>query len=560
VEPADGPSLLLGFLSARHQLGTIEVAPSHGGGHALIAATELDGVALEDGAEVASEPLLILDGKTSDLLDVYTRSVAEAMDARAAHEVLSGWCSWYQLYTTVTEADVDRNLKTLLEHREQLPLRLVQLDDGYQRAIGDWLELNEKFLHGMRPLVQRVRNAGFLPGLWLAPFLLSAESDTYAEHPDWVVRDELGDPLNAIDNWGTANYAVDTTHPEALRWLEHVLRTVCEDWGYEYVKLDFLYAAAMRGRRFDPQVTGVEAYRRGLEVLRQAVGERFILGCGAPLVPSIGLVDGMRIGSDVASYWGEEGNSDGPALRNAMRATLARLWMHGRWWSNDPDVVVVRANDSQLSFAEVQAWAAVVALSGGMLFEGDDLSRVEPARRELLARLLPPSGEAARAFPPLVELMPERLVLRVQRAWSEWYVIGVANWSDAEADVRFDPFDSELDLGLYHVFDLWSGAYLGRHSSALDLGALPPHSMRLLSVHPDLGRPQTIGSSGHLLGEAMDLAAEEWDPAAGVLTLIPSDRGPRSRRSEFVVYDPRGPLQRVPFSAADARPITLHFT
>src|SRR5205823_10949008 len=110
-----------------------------------------------------------------------------------------------------------------------------------------------------------------------------------------------------------------------------------------------------------------------------------------PLLPSIGLVDGMRIGSDVAAYWGRGGNADGPALSNALRATLARMWLHGRWWANDPDCVIVRASDTELSLDEVQAWAAVVALSGGMLFVGDDVSRVEPDRLALLARLLPAS-------------------------------------------------------------------------------------------------------------------------------------------------------------------------
>lgn len=95
----------------------------------------------------------------------------------------------------------------------------------------------------------------------------------------------------------------------------------------------------------------------------------------------------MRIGSDVANFWGREGNADGPSLRNATRATLARLWLHGRWWINDPDCVVIRAHDTQLSLAEVQGWASVVALSGGMVFVGDDVSRVDESRLALLARL-----------------------------------------------------------------------------------------------------------------------------------------------------------------------------
>ena len=325
------------------------------------------------------------------------------------------------------------------------------------------------------------------------------------------MRDERGEPLNALDNWGAANYALDTTHPEALEWIAQVIRTVCDDWGFEYLKLDFVYAAAMRGQRHDPNLTGVQAYRKGMLRIREVAGDRFLLGCGAPLLPSVGIVDGMRIGSDVAAYWGDEGNSDGPALRNATRATLARGWMHGRWWANDPDCVIVRAADTQLSLAEVEAWAAVVALSGGMLFVGDDVSRVEPERLALLARLIPPSGQAAEVGPPLLNRMPSRLHLRVRRAWGEWSIVGIANWLDVPANATFDPLDFGLDAAC-HVFDLIRGHYLGRCSGSLGLGEIEPHGLRLLSIHPDLGRPQTVGSTGHLLGEAMDLAREVLGP------------------------------------------------
>jgi alpha-galactosidase len=554
---ADGSlSLLLGFVSARAQLGTVEISPSDRNGHSLIAATELDGTAQND---VVSEPLLISTGFESELFEMYARTVADHMQARTPHEVLTGWCSWYQLYTSVSEADVDRNLASLTARREQLPLRLIQLDDGYQHAVGDWLDLNEKFPSGMPSLVARIKQHGFMPGLWLAPFLVSAKSRTYAAHPDWVVRDERGEPLNAIDNWGSANYAVDTTHPAVLDWLEHVITSVGNDWGYEYLKLDFLYAAAMRGTRYDQNVTGVQAYRRGMELVRRTAGDRFILGCGAPLVPSVGLVDGMRIGSDVAAYWGSEGNSDGPALRNATRATLARGWMHGRWWTNDPDCVVIRATDTELSLAEVQAWLALVALSGGMLFVGDDVSRVEPERLDMLSRLFPPSGQAAAASPPYSGLIPERLQLRVERPFGAWSVVGIANWSDVDVRATFNPVEFQLESAQYHLVDLWSGEYLGLSAQLVDVGPLPPHSMRLLSVHPEGGRPHTVGSTGHLLGEAMDLADEVWDEANRVLTLHPSAKSPAMRRAEFIVADPHGPPRRIAFSAADPRPIHIQF-
>jgi alpha-galactosidase len=554
VLEADGhPSLLVGFLGATEQLGTIEILPSPDGGHSIVAATELEGIELAPGAEVVSEPLLVQEGVTADLIDLYAQRVAEHMRARHRGDVLTGWCSWYQLYTTVSEAAVERNLASLSHHRNQLPLRLIQLDDGYQHAVGDWLELNEKFPSGMRALVGRIRDAGFMPGLWLAPFLLSERSHTYARHPDWVVRDANG-PLNAIDNWGCANFAVDTTHPDVLAWLREVIRTVCADWGFDYLKLDFLYAAAMRGHRFNANFTSAQAYRHGLRALREIAGERFILGCGAPLLPSIGLVDGMRIGSDVAAYWGGEGNSDGPSLRNATRATLARLWMHDRWWINDPDCLVVRAADTELSLAEVEAWAGVVAMSGGMVFVGDDLSQLDSERLRLIQRLLPPSGQAARAREPLVGHLPERLHLPVQRDWGAWDVVGIANWSDAPRQAAFDPADFDLQPMSRHVVDLWTSEYLGLYSGSADLGVLPPHAMRLLSIHADPARPTVIGSTGHVLGDVMDLADEHWDAAERILILTPSTS---AQTAEFLVADGLGGLRHVPFTGGS--PVAVRF-
>jgi alpha-galactosidase len=52
-----------------------------------------------------------------------------------------GWCSWYQYFHDVTEADLLGNLA----RSAGWPFDVFQLDDGFQRAIGDWLETNEKF-------------------------------------------------------------------------------------------------------------------------------------------------------------------------------------------------------------------------------------------------------------------------------------------------------------------------------------------------------------------------------------------------------------------------------
>jgi hypothetical protein len=171
--------------------------------------------------------------------------------------------------------------------------------------------------------------------------------------------------------------------------------------------------------------------------------------------------------------------------------------------------------------------------------------------------------------------MPERLHLRVQRPFGAWSVVGIANWSDVEIEATFDPAEFQLEPARYHLVDLWTGTYLGMSSQPVDLGQLPPHAMRLLSVHPEHGRPQTIGSTGHLLGEAMDLADEVWDGRNHTLTLVPASASrlpdsagspnsprrviPPSRTGEFLIYDPNGLPRRIPFSASDPRPMRVPF-
>ena len=67
------------------------------------------------------------------------------------------------------------------------------------------------------------------------------------------------------------------------------------DFGYRFLKLDFLFGGAEEGMRHDPYATGVEAYRRGMEAIRESVGnDVYILGCGAPIPDHHGLFDGNR--------------------------------------------------------------------------------------------------------------------------------------------------------------------------------------------------------------------------------------------------------------------------
>ena len=192
------------------------------------------------------------------------------------------------------------------------------------------------FPSGLKKLASEIRDAGFIAGIWTAPFFAARDSLLMREHGDWFIKHrETGEPLRAgyNPNWTTSDdkyaYALDPSHPEFAAHLERLFRKIVEDFGYDYLKLDFLYAAAAEGIRHDPAMTRAETLRRGLEAIRRGAGERtFILGCGCPLGAAVGIVDGMRIGPDVAPYWGATSGADGRTGHRARDRCDPRAQLH----------------------------------------------------------------------------------------------------------------------------------------------------------------------------------------------------------------------------------------
>jgi alpha-galactosidase len=257
------------------------------------------------------------------------------------------WCSWYSLYTGIHESQ----LLKILGDLGDLPFDVFQVDDGWQVGIGDW-EANAKFPSGMAALAQAIRATGRMAGLWLAPLLVVPSSSIYRDHQDWLLHDEKGKLVSAGCNWGERLFALDTTHPEAQKWLIALMKKV-RAWGYEYVKLDFLYAGALPGKR-NVDMPREAAYRHGLKLIREALGEAYFLTCGAPILPSIGLCDALRIGPDVAGYFRSHRDDDllqnfaAPGVRNTLRTCLHRTWL-SPLLHTDPDVVYFGTRQNELT-------------------------------------------------------------------------------------------------------------------------------------------------------------------------------------------------------------------
>ena len=375
--------------------GLLAVAPGDGSVHVLAAPDgrrEVPAIR----AEVEGEVLRVrADGEVEHHLDDgaggidgalarWADRVVSRLDLPAVRPAPTVWCSWYHYFTQVSEADVDENLHAIDDL--ELPVEVVQLDDGYQAAIGDWLDLSERF-DSVEAMVGRIRDAGRRAGIWIAPFLVGERSRLAAEHPDWLVGGPDA-PVSAGHNWEQDLAVLDVTHPDAAAYLVRVLTTM-RAWGVDYVKIDFVYAGALPGRRHgedDP----LAAYRHGLDLVRGAIGDAYLLGCGAPLLPSLGRVDAMRVSPDTGP------NHDPivadelslPASRSAMITGAARAFQHGRFWVNDPDCLIARPEVEHR-----EAWAAHVERYGGLRASSDRLADLDDwglaTTRRLLAQPVP---------------------------------------------------------------------------------------------------------------------------------------------------------------------------
>jgi hypothetical protein len=336
-----------------------------------------ENINLQAGEELRLDPVWIKTG--TDPFSLHRQYAQHAagfhnLDARTDKPPV-GWATWYTFYENISEEIILSNLDeaTSLAMDTQLePMFVFQIDDGWQKHWGDWTA-NDQFPSGMEALAVQIQQAGFTPGLWMAPFYVSVETETYQEHDDWWVRDETGNPIH-FSNLGSGDYVIiDVTHPQAGPWMKDQVEARVAD-GWDYFKLDFLYAGAQEGSRY-ADVTSIEAFHIGMEYLMEALDGRFLLACGAPMLPSLGYADAFRTGADIGF-----GFDPGPRreyLRWQLRSTAARSWQNQLWWWVDPDQILLR---EPFSIEELTGAITANIVSGGAWIIGDDLTTIQEER------------------------------------------------------------------------------------------------------------------------------------------------------------------------------------
>ena len=350
--------------------------------------------------------LVELTGGEDQVFDTYF----EKMNiAKPKGRPMTGYTSWYNHYQNISAQIISDNLEHVHEMGQSFDA--FQIDDGYQTYVGDWLNVQkDKFPDGLEPIVDQIHEYGMKAGLWLSPFVCEKKSRCFRKHPDWLVRDVNGEPFCGGSNWSTF-YALDLSNEEVREYLREVFHQVLDVWGFDLVKLDFLYAVCMLPTEYK---TRGQIMCEAMDFLREVIGDKLILGCGVPLGPAFGKVDYCRIGPDVGLNWDGAPKEkllhrERVSTKNTIGNTIYRRQLNGRAFWNDPDVYLLRDDNIRLSAKQKEMLAQVNGLFGGLLFTSDDVGTYDEEKRALQQSL-----SALREAPRSVERKGKYTIVRYQ--------------------------------------------------------------------------------------------------------------------------------------------------
>ena len=507
-----------------------------------------DGKPLAAGQSVASE-VLWLEPMADDPLVALER-YADAVAAEnhvvpwakrgPGHPIPAGWNSWSGGGGTgghgqdIDEALILQSLEIYRREFGSFGTNYFQVDDGWQEKHGDWTFRTDTFPHGGAWLAAQIAAAGFLPGLWFAPFLVDGDSKLAAAHPDWRQPKIDAAPAFLAKDMET----LDTSHPDVRTWM-HALGTELTGQGWKWLKVDFSYWSLLGKHLHDPSQTHVEAWRDTWLALRDGMAaDTFVCGIGA-LGLNVGRVEAMRLTSDNGPAW-DEGEPDDMlgvfrAFLPTVRAGARRWFTQNRLWQNHDDLIFFRSwpdpKKTPVTFREARAFATFIGLMSSIVKIGDTLVEMEkhPDWIDVVRRLTPVWPEGARPVDVLVRDEPEMFVQDIDAPAGKWRNVGVCNWGKNRDHSTAEPTDlpdnTTRDFALTcpgnqpcAAYAFWGETSLGDHAAGETFHVtVQPHDCEVIALRPIEAHPQLLGDNRHITQGAADLGPVTWDAGKGVL-------------------------------------------
>ena len=346
------------------------------------AVKDVEGLTLD--GEYQLFDIVRVQGTYDEAFDKYFELYPRKNTGRVKH--LAGYTSWYNYYQNINEEIILRDLQGLA--RAGKNANIFQIDDGYETKVGDWDMDTVKFPNGLAPIVDRIHEQGLMAGLWYAPFAAQFKANVIKNHPDWLIRNKHGRPVISGIAWG-GFYALDFEKEEVREYIKAFFDKVFNEWHFDMVKLDFLYAAAIEPRNGK---TRGQLMCEAMDFLRECCGDKIILGCGVPLAPAFGVVDACRISCDVENTFKEKfyvkvTNQEIISAKMAMVNSIYRRHLNGRIWANDPDVFFLRDDGMKkagYTLQQKKLLAKVNHIFGDVLFVSDNVGAYDDVKMQIL--------------------------------------------------------------------------------------------------------------------------------------------------------------------------------
>src|SRR5574344_380114 len=318
--------------------------------------------------------------------------------------MIDGWESWYNHYNKINESLIKEDLESLCANDNIIKTYIApntknivfQVDDGWEQGVGQWEGDRTLFPNGMKSLASSISQKGYVPGLWVAPFVIDIRTDFAALHTDWLLRNKNGKPVCAGLNtswgdfcgknqpsWPCSFFCLDLSNFDVAEYLDSLMDRVINEWGFRYIKLDFLYAGMLQGK-FVNGGTAYQWYNSALRILTSrktnVKGQHVMyLGCGMPFESSFNYLPLSRIGPDTKETWDVNYLRDlhfsgRPGAIGNMQSTLGHAFWDQSIYINDPDVIFLRDTNSTLTCNEKELIALVNFFFGGQLMISDDMN------------------------------------------------------------------------------------------------------------------------------------------------------------------------------------------
>ncbi|MBE6730584.1 MAG: alpha-galactosidase [Ruminococcaceae bacterium] len=455
---------------------------------------DMSNTIVKPGKSRISQKMVIAYGPYDEIAETVYNDLKRTHGSRTEKGAIVGWCSWYDLYSQITEESVTKTVEAINRYKDIIPMDVIQIDDGFQKTVGDW-EVNEKFPHGWEPIIAKIKESGATPGIWLAPALIHNSTETFKNHPDWLMRNENNELIGAHGNWGEPSYPLDFSNPEAYDFAINLIKTEYNR-GFRYFKFDFNAIYANGRSAFAGDKTSLELYRHVYKGYREIIGEEsYLCACSGFCRGTFGFADSSRIGPDSPPDWK---TPDVSCISGCIKHVGYYAHANGYFFANDPDVTYLYAK--RLTENELLTWHSMVGLHGGSQMISDPLWKKENSdnlrRFEILS---PPASEKAVPLHPAVDGDNKRFGFIARRDYGDFAAAMIYN-PYADEKIINTEFNKFKKIGeKFHVWSFWDNEYLGVKNYNFAV-SLPSHGckvLRLTSVNEENGIC-IIGSDLHI--------------------------------------------------------------